>query len=462
MVEVGAGEISDAGQPVFVRRRVVGVPVDAVHAGAEDLVQHVFHLTGRALPERADGGGRLRGEEAPAIDVGGAGSERHLHAVRFIDPVGGGPRPGLAHRDVVDAQRAQPVHRRLVRAGGFHVQGDAPAVGEIPQQLVVFLRGEVADGQAEILQETIRQHAVADDVSGKHRQPRADVVATPLFERLLEAVRPIAHAHLPAIDVQEFEAVAIALGDVDQALRHVVPLRGDAVLVERVVAQAAAVAGAGVVVAFAGGGHAVADHRPLALRRVPHQLAVLEAVRQVDHALRGDGQFAAVAGKFEIEVPHVVIVFVEAIAACFKGLDAPVPDGHVTGFPRHLRDCLHRDVLIENLIGGRHRQFQFHPARAAGIGCRGNDLLEAVVVGDVRVAGTWAIRPSHSSLMNTGPCGLQSLPLSQRIAPPMPWDFIASRSRVIDSRVARPACQNHQARINASCGGLVKPALRDA
>ena len=107
----------------------------------------------------------------------------------------------------------------------------------------------------------------------------------------------------------------------------------------------------------------------------------------------------------------------------------------------------------------------FRPLSAAILGLPGSPAplcMFALISMPSRVPSrmTCAKRSSHASLKNTGPLGVLLLPLSHRIAPPMPLAFIASRSCVIDCFVACPACQNHQARIRASCGISRNPSTR--
>ena len=285
-----AGNVLVAG-PGLVGEAVVD---DAVDAGGEHLVALRLDVVGRGEPASAGTGARgegLRRGVAAAPHVGERrGEARVADAAGMVRAACGGG-PVFSHRDV-DVLSVLEVVGGAV-AVGLDGAEEAVLVAELGEASGVVLREEVRDHAAEVLEEALGLLDAADDASGEHGEVARERVAHALLERLVEALGPVLHADLVAVDEDVVEAGLADLARLDAErlaeARHVlvevvVHRRGG----ELVDLEAASLFGGGVVAASVAD-VADAEDRPVAGGDVPFERAVLLHLRrEVDDGVLRD------------------------------------------------------------------------------------------------------------------------------------------------------------------------------
>ena len=110
-------------------------------------------------------------------------------------------------------------------------------MAECREVVVVVLRKEVAHGALEVVEELRRLARRFDDVAEEGRQPGAERVAPARTELVRHRLRPVLPADLVAVDDRDRDDVLRA-GRLQQALRHVRPVRVQPLLRELVAFEA--------------------------------------------------------------------------------------------------------------------------------------------------------------------------------------------------------------------------------
>ena len=265
-----AGDVLVAG-PGLVGEAVVD---DAVDAGGEHLVALRLDVVGRGEPASAGTGARgegLRRGVAAAPHVGERRGEARVADAAGVVCAASGGGPVFRHRDV-DVLSVLEVVGGAV-AVGLDGAEEAVLVAELGEASGVVLREEVRDHAAEVLEEAFGLLDAADDASGEHGEVARERVSHALLERLVEALGPVLHADLVAVDEDVVEAGLADLARLDAErlaeARHVlvevvVHRRGG----ELVHFEAASLFGRGVVAASVAD-VADAENRPVAGGDVP-------------------------------------------------------------------------------------------------------------------------------------------------------------------------------------------------
>ena len=126
-----------------------------------------------------DGGETFGEDELSSVGVRGGGRLLDEETVFIADAMPRRPSPEFAHRRVVVAETPLGVDWDGVRPAGLGVNQEPVPVCSVFEQSIMIVNGEIAQGLAKIMQETVAHGPVVHDGSRDDGQERQQIVTAP-------------------------------------------------------------------------------------------------------------------------------------------------------------------------------------------------------------------------------------------------------------------------------------------